>query len=214
VRVWTRRLDVADDELGEAEATLSPDERDRARRFHFEKDRRRFISARAMLRSIVGERIGVAPADVAFRYGSRGKPELQHTTRAVRFNLSHSEDLCVIAVHDDREVGVDVERIRPLVDLDAVRKRFFSVRERAAIVGGDPAGLEAFFYFWTLKEAWLKGSGEGIGDLLTAVEVRHDGDGRPSIARVDDPPGGRMPWAIKSWSPAAGFIAALAVRSD
>jgi len=155
----------------------------------------------------------VAPADVAFRYGSRGKPELEHTSRAVRFNLSHSEDLCVIAVHDDREVGVDVERIRPLLDLDAVRNRCFSVRERAAIVGGDAHGLEAFFYFWTLKEAWLKGSGEGIGDLLTTVEVRHDGDGRPSIARVDDPRVGPMPWTMKSWSPAPGFVAALAVRS-
>ncbi len=99
---------------------LSSDELARAARFHFERDRTRFSVARAALREILAHYLGTSPAEIAFVYGDHGKPALAPPYGDLRFNLSHSHDLALCAVARGSEVGVDVERIRELDDLEGM----------------------------------------------------------------------------------------------
>jgi hypothetical protein len=117
--------------------TLSDDERARAQRFVFDRDRSRFTVARGVLRNILGRYLQRPPSSIRFGYGPHGKPHLEAPPNqllpTLRFNVSHSADLVLIAVAHDREVGVDVEQIRTDFALDELARRFFSQEEVAAI---------------------------------------------------------------------------------
>jgi 4'-phosphopantetheinyl transferase len=212
--VWTVPLDLDPDARSAAEAILSPDEHRRAGRFHFARDGRRFIAARAALRIVLGRRLGREPSIIGFRYGAHGKPHIDDGDRGlVHFNLSHSEDLALIAVAQCREVGVDLEFIRPIPDLERMATHVFSPHERRLMLNVATDALSSFYHHWTIKEAWLKGSGDGLSGPLTAVEVRHGPDGAPRIHHLHEHGADVLPWRFVSWSPAPGFQAALAVGS-
>ena len=143
---------------------LSTDEEARACRLISETHRTRFVTCRATLRRLLGARLGVRPDAIAFEYGPAGKPAL--VPPALHFNVSHSGDRAVIAVADV-PVGVDIELVRPVSDLDALTERVFSVAERAALAAvGEDRRLEAFFAAWTRKEAAIKARGAGIGSVV------------------------------------------------
>src|SRR5207237_3516582 len=119
-----------DIDAGPLVGLVSADERARAARFSFERDRRRYIVARARLRQLVGERLGAAPESLQFVYKPHGKPALARRPgqRDLRFNVSHCGALAAYAFAEGREVGVDIEEVRQLPDADDVAMRFFSRR--------------------------------------------------------------------------------------
>ncbi len=163
-------LDVDEAALAAAAALLSPDEGARADRFRFARDRRRFVVARAALRRLLGAALGQAPGRVVLLAGPEGKPEL--AGHPVHFNLSHSGDLAAIALCRDAELGVDIEQIRPLDDLDGLIATTCSPREAAALAALAPfRRREAFFRVWTRKEAYLKALGTGLAVPLDSVSV-------------------------------------------
>jgi 4'-phosphopantetheinyl transferase len=195
---------------------LSSDERLRADRFAFERDRRRFIVARAWLRRLLAERLGLQPEAVEFAYGPRGKPALApHLASShLRFNVSHSEELAVCAFARGREMGIDVEAVRALEDADAIAERFFSAREndvyRALAPREKPLG---FFNCWTRKEAFIKAVGDGLYHPLDSFDVSL-APGEPArILRVADAAGDSCGWCLESFSPAPAFVAAVAVAA-
>src|SRR5262249_17462285 len=158
-----------DADLGAAAALLDDDERGRARRLLLPQSARRFILSRAALRAVLAAQLGVAPRDVALSGGAAGKPELAaHGERAgagraapsLRFNLSHSGDLALVALARDREVGVDVEQRRPLPDLERLARRVLAPEEVADFLGLPEADKEAaLLRCWTRKEALVKAAG-------------------------------------------------------
>jgi 4'-phosphopantetheinyl transferase len=158
VALYTVDLDHARHDQPSLLQSLSPDERARAARFRFERDRRRFVAGRGALREILGEALGRPPSSIAFAYGPQGKPRL--AADEIQFNVSHSEGLGLIAVAGDRRVGVDIERVRAKGSGMDVAKRFFS-RAEVATLRALPRGLrtEAFFACWTRKEAYIKARG-------------------------------------------------------
>lgn len=191
-------LDVTAGELARLGAVLSGDERARAARFRFERDRRRFIAARGLLRLLLGERLEVAPASITFRYGRWGKPEVD----GVYFNVAHSEDLALFAFSASHPVGCDIERIRDVPELPAIVSGWFAPRECAAILDLEPkAGLDLFFRYWTLKEAILKAAGTGLTVLSREFELQPDGDAQWS---------GLGRWTARACAAPAGYHAALA----
>jgi 4'-phosphopantetheinyl transferase len=152
-------------------ALLSEDERKRVATFVRDEPRRRFIVARGRLRERLGERLGLAPIDVAFRYGPNGKPEVE----GVHFNVAHTGDLALLAIAD-APVGVDVERIRPMKNATALAQRWFHADEVARIAAAaEPLG--EFFRTWTMKEASLKLIGVGVGESLPKVLTPAEGVG-------------------------------------
>ena len=212
VEVWRVNLRVHDwwRDLG----TLSAEERARAERFAFERDRRRFVVARAALRAIVGAHLQEPPSHVRFTIESHGKPRLagDYAVNVVRFNVSHSAELALIAIVRDRDVGVDVERIRSFVDLDDIAFRHFSEEERRTLRhAASDDRLALFFRYWTLKEAYVKARGLSLHSGLDAVDVSAAGD-EPIVLTGGSagPPPTR--WAARTLSIEPGYAAALVVE--
>jgi 4'-phosphopantetheinyl transferase len=158
---------------------LSAEERQRAARFRFDVHRRRYVSGRGQLRRILAHYTGVAPEALVFFYGAQGKPSVE----GIEFNLSHSGDVGVVALTRAAPVGVDVERIRAMDDLDGMARISFSSDERHNLQGLSGADKqEAFFRCWTRKEAYVKATGDGLGMPLDSFDV--DLGDRPAPIRV------------------------------
>jgi 4'-phosphopantetheinyl transferase len=173
--------------------TLSPTERHRARRFRFERDRRRFIVARGRLREELAARLGVRPERVALEYGENGKPRL--AGRELHFSVSHCDDVALLAFSKDAEIGVDVEAIRPVREADAIATQFFTPAERAAYLALAPRRrLLGFLRLWTRKEAFVKALGSGFSLPLERLDLSRAPRG----------------WRLHSFFPLRGFIGALA----
>lgn len=182
---------------------LSPDEMDRAARFHFARDRDRFIAARSALRHILSPYLGLEPAAIKFSYNDHAKPLVP----SVHFNISHSHGLALCAVSRSREVGVDIERIdrtRPVID---VADHFFAPGEIAALRGlAEDLQVEAFFRCWTRKEAYIKARGQGLSISLATFEV--------SIGETAEFLHGAEGWSIESLGAPPGYAGALVARDS
>jgi 4'-phosphopantetheinyl transferase len=222
VRAWIVDLDgglppdgdVDAIEPGPELAVLSDDERARAARFVRARDRRRFARCRAALREILGRLLDEPAGSLRFRAAAVGKPELDRgrgVVESVRFNVSHSAELGIIAVSRGRELGVDLEKVRPVSEAQGIVASFFTAAEQDAFAAiAEPARPAAFLRGWTRKEAVLKGFGAGISGLSARYET---GFGTSSLssgftlaepARVDR-------WALWEGAPRPEFVAALAV---
>jgi 4'-phosphopantetheinyl transferase len=190
---------------------LSADERQRAQRFRFEADRRRFVLARCALRLALARALrGIAPAAVPLRVGPHGKPELATQDRLM-FSLSHAGDYIALAlVGNGRRVGIDLEQ-HQAVNVDRVAQDLFCPRESQWLCEGGAADAQARFNrIWTLKEAYLKASGLGLSGAPRSVDVSD-----VVVQSTSEPspqfPHGRTDIAVQSIdAPTAGYSAALA----
>jgi 4'-phosphopantetheinyl transferase len=164
------------------------------------------------MRLILSDYAGVSPEGLVYCEEGNRKPGLAGPAGDVRFNLTHSEGLALLAVARALELGVDMERVRPMPGALSLAQRFFAPEEISDLqsVWGTPDGEPAFFRCWTRKEAVLKASGAGLRFPLSAFAVtllpgepaRVRRDDRESIAQHD--------WTLLSFEPAAGYVAALA----
>lgn len=161
--------------LARLQSLLGAEEAAKATTFRFEHLRRNYTFTHGVLRILIGRYIGEDPAQVKFCSGPNGKPYIDHS-RSVQFNLSHSNDVALMAFAADCEIGVDIEKIRPMNDVLAIASRFFCPEETAELMSM-PAGEQqaAFFRCWTRKEAYLKAAGDGMRTDLDSfrVSIRH-----------------------------------------
>jgi 4'-phosphopantetheinyl transferase len=204
--------------LEHAGTPLSPDERERAGRYRFDADRRRFAWTRAILRTLLASYVGSQPGQIQFGAAARGKlhltPPHHPAYGGLRFNVSHSHEWALIALTRDREVGVDVEHHRPLHhDLFDIATRFFAPAEVAALRALAPAEQEpAFFRIWSRKEAYIKATGEGVAAGLDTFEVSIGVE--PAVTlRVPGQPAEAARWTMQSLDVGPGYGAALAVEA-
>jgi 4'-phosphopantetheinyl transferase len=164
---------------------LSEDERARAARFRFEADRWAFAAAHAGLRVLLGPMMLCWPHGLRFASGVHGKPYLDHPDRcpAAQFSISHTRGCVAIAVAGCA-VGVDVERRRPIADLTAVARTAFALEGQTALGArsGWPSRTALFYRYWTLGEAFIKATGEGISQDLTSFAFTEEG--APALIRV------------------------------
>lgn len=215
IHVWATTLAVPTPLLEKFAGTLSPDETARAGKFKFEKHRNRFIAGRGALREILAPYVSAPPAELCFSYSDNGKPGLsgELARSNLHFNLAHTEDLALIAVTRIGVVGVDVEAVRPVKDVDALVARFFSARESALfqkVLAADKP--QAFFNLWTRKEALLKATGEGITRSLSLVEVSFLPGDPARLLAISGDELKAAEWTLRDFSPAPGFVGALAIQ--
>ena len=161
VHLWRVSLNASDVSLHEFARTLSADERHRADCFRFEVHRRRFIVGRGVLRALLGQYVGQAPAALAFAYGPHGKPALtgSRRERGIFFNASGSDEFALMAVTRIGEIGVDLEHLRPVPEWREIAGRLLAADHDVA----PPATPAEFFRAWTRHEAGLKAAGLGLG---------------------------------------------------
>ena len=169
--VWVCDLDAVRPVDTPRRSVLSANERARADRLRSPLLRRRFVARCVLVRHVLGPLVGVSPEALAFETTANGKPRLVRPRRvasggrfaAVDFNLSHSENVLVLAVALGRQVGVDIEVVQPDVDVLAVAEAQFTAGELAWLRAVPPEQQgPAFYQLWTRNEAISKVSGQGI----------------------------------------------------
>ncbi len=212
VHVWRAELDLPTAEIDKLAPTLSPDEEERANRFYFERDRKHFIAGRGILRTILGHYLDLDPAEIQFCYTSRGKPALANTNETLNFNLSHSKGLALYVVSREFNLGIDLEYMRPMSDIEQLAKRFFSPREYNAIASlPNNEKQVAFFQAWTCKEAYLKATGDGLAGGLAEVEVSLIPGEAARLLSIAGNSQAALSWSLHSIIPAPDYMGALAV---
>jgi 4'-phosphopantetheinyl transferase len=174
VHVWWTPLPAPAELLPALRGLLSPDERDRAARFVFDRHRDDYVSARGRLRMLLAEYVGASPAEIRFAYGAHGKPGLQDASR-LRFNVSHTDGIAIFAFSLERDLGVDVEGIRSDVDILAVARTVFP-SEHVEVLRHVPRAARAqhFFRLWTSLEAAVKATGAGLSSDTRQLDLSFD----------------------------------------
>jgi 4'-phosphopantetheinyl transferase len=204
IHVWRASLDLEKEVLDRCASVLSQDEKLRASRFLYPRDRDHFVAARGILRELLGKYAAISPAQLEFQYGDRGKPALRAET-PVHFNLSHSRGLAVYAFARNRELGIDLEPIRPEFAGEGVAERHFSPQELEEWRRLTPRlRADAFFLCWTRKEAYVKAKGEGLQIPLASFSVTLTPGQPEELQSVDS-----ARWRLHSFQPAPDFAAAL-----
>lgn len=204
-RAWVQhdRLDVDAGELAALSGALGDDERVRADRFRFARDRRRFIVRRARLRQWLGAWVDRAPESLTFGENSHGKPLLLD---GPPFSLSHSGETMLLAI-GDAGIGCDIEWIDPALDWAPLAESLFAPAERAALAALPlEAGRRAFFACWARKEAFVKALGLGLSYPLDAFDVSV-GAGAALLS-------GGEGWAIAAGPVVPGYATAVVARDD
>src|SRR5262250_3993569 len=211
VHVWRIALAISDSELARRAGVLTVDELARAARFHFERDRQRWIATRGAVRWLLAEYAGVAPTSVRFSLRPHGKPALEQPDgTGLEFNVSHSGELALCAVSRRRAVGVDVEAIRPEFASLSVARRFFAPAEVTSLESiPQSEQTTAFFACWSCKEAYVKARGTGIALGLDRFEVSLL-PGRPaSLLATHDEPDAVKRWTLMALAPGDGYAGPL-----
>lgn len=215
VHIWRASLEQPAEYVCQLAQTLSSEEVVRAERFYFERDRRRFIVGRGVLRAILSQYLGADQSHLQFSYGQRGKPRLaaEFDGDTLRFNLAHSHELALYAFVRDREIGIDLEYIRPLSDAEEIAAWAFSRHENAALEAlPECKKIEAFFSYWTCKEAYIKATGDGLSLPLDQFEISLVFGKSPHLVRVGEASEEVGRWALEQLTPRTGYVAALAVE--
>jgi len=219
VHSWCASLDVSPETCARLYATLTPDERSRSAHFQFERDRQRFIAAHGVLRDLLGRYLQTQPGRIRFVYNAFGKPEVSpEFGNRLRFNLSHSGGLALIAIATASNVGVDVEYMQARSDYADVARHFFSTAE-VDYLTALPSHLyaEAFFCCWTKKEAFLKACGEGLAIPLNSFSVPLTANRAHTPVDLypvskDMVPANR--WSLYTLRPAPGYAGALVIEGS
>jgi 4'-phosphopantetheinyl transferase len=198
VHLWRLKLEQPEQHVDEFISLLSSEEQRRAAKFRFERDRNRFVVARGVLRTILASYLNYEPDQLELSYGPYGKPYVPHRSYAIQFNLAHSHEVVLYAFALERNVGVDVEQIRELPDVEQMATTYLTEQENA-VFKSLPRGRKsrAFFESWTRKEAYLKAIGTGLAQPFTRIN--------PSIT---------FGWSIMSFTPDPDYVAALAIEGQ
>ena len=219
VHSWCASLDVPPETAARLYSNLTPDERNRSARFRFERDRQRFIVAHGVLRDLLGRYLRTQPGRVHFVYNAFGKPDLgPEFASRLKFNLSHSGGLTLIAIATASDVGIDLEYIRTKSDYADIARRFFSADEVDHLFAL-PSHLhaEAFFSCWTKKEVYLKACGNGLAIPLNSFSVpvtSGPARGPTDLHAASNDLAAAKRWSLYPLRPARGYIGALAIEGS
>jgi 4'-phosphopantetheinyl transferase len=221
VHVFCAVLNQPPGRLQQLSQTLSADEQQRASRFRFETDRQHFIVCRGILRTILGRYLDLEPSQLQFSYGSHRKPALAPSTASsnaisgkLQFNVSHSHELALYALTLGREIGVDLEHIRPMPDAEQIAQRFFAPGEYAAFrTIPQPQKQLAFFQCWTRKEAYIKALGQGLSFPLSQFEVSLVPGEPARLLHTSGDSREAASWMLQELNPAPNYVAALAIKA-
>lgn len=217
LHVWSASLTGSREELSHYSSLLSADEKTRAEKFYFERDQRRYIFGRGILRTLIANYLKINASKIAFIYGAYGKPALEkaYQNKILQFNLAHSNDWALYIFGWDRPLGIDLEHIRPLQDADDFAKQFFSQEESSWIssVSIDQK-WNAFYKLWTCKEAFLKANGSGLTVPLNEAEIFIKDDNSAKLTSFGRNLEEAAKWRLEIFNPTDNYQAAIAVEGN
>jgi 4'-phosphopantetheinyl transferase len=211
IDIWTVRLDASELPPRELIELLSPDEQNRMQQFKFEHRQHAFALSRAALRILLAQRLPIAPRAIEFVYGPYGKPRVEHPS--LRFNSSHTSELFACALNEECDIGIDIERTKPLPDAEQIARSYFCPEEVAEFVTlGSEQQEAAFFRCWTRKEAFLKATGTGLSTDLNSFGVTLLPNDPPAFVHVHHSKMEARQWTLQDLSDIPGHTGAVAYR--
>lgn len=212
-QVWATGLDQSEKCEAHFREFLSAPELSRADQYYDPVDRKRYTIARGLLRILIGRYLGKHPTTIQFEYSEHGKPKLLE--KALHFSKTSSAGLGLITFSRESELGIDLEQTREIDDLPSLSKKLFSAEEHVLMQEAQPSErIELFYNVWTRKEAVLKAMGTGLFFPPDQLTVSLQSSPEFELAIQGGPQSPRAKWQLKSFSPTAGFQAALAIRAD
>lgn len=217
VHLWRLNLQATAYSADQWLAILSADEKSRAARYHRDIDRKYFITARAVLRQLLGSYLKKDPETLIFSYSEKEKPSVggAESDSGIEFNLSHSGDLALLAFARSREIGVDVEQIRRDFDTAKIAARFFSEAEQKQLAAlPDNQRSDAFFLCWTRKEAYIKATGKGLSLPLHQFDVSLAPKEQNALLATRPDPLERAKWTMRDINVPAEYAAAICVSGS
>ena len=214
--IWVIDLDLSGYQVDYHCKVLSPEERERAARFHFQRHRRRYIVSQGVMRRILSHYLDEDPSELVYEIGSHGKPALggRHKEAGLQFNLTHSHEIALFVLVREVEIGIDVEFVREIDDLDGIAGRFFSVSEQADYFSlPKDQRAQGFYNCWTRKEAFIKAIGDGLSYPLEKFDVTLIPGERAQLLRIEDNPVEASHWTLEAFQPEPGYTGAVALRA-
>jgi 4'-phosphopantetheinyl transferase len=214
VHVWRALLVDQHHRVPDFYATLASEERHRAARFVFERDRQRYIISHGILRDLLARYSGQAAHNLRFFTNSYGKPQLLAAggTQEIHFNLSHSHELALYAISLNRAVGVDVEWMRPeFARLEIARHSFAPAEVAALLEVSASERSQAFFNCWTRKEAYIKAVGQGLGIDLSSFIVSLRPAEPARLCSINHDAQAAAGWTMHALDVQPGYAAAVVV---
>jgi 4'-phosphopantetheinyl transferase len=212
IHVWSLPIDEEDTVVAPFEKLLRADEIERADAFRLDRLRHSFVLVRGVLRILLANYLRVSPAGIQLVYGAKGKPALSAPAN-VRFNVSHSGGLAVFAFAQGCELGIDVERIREVPDMQSIARHSFCPEEAVELMSLDANERErAFFLCWTRKEAYLKAVGDGLSAPLDSFRVTLQPGHAARFIHINHDMGAAEAWTLDDLRLAPDYAAGLAYR--
>jgi len=213
VHVWRAWLNPEEMDLNQIKTRLSEDEHVIANQFHYKRDRDRYVLSHGILREILSQYLFIAPEAICFSRSETGKPVLETNPRQIQFNMSHSGEMALFAFSQGRAVGVDIEHVHSIKDLEATAKSFLSPSEMKAFLNlPSKMKLESFLRTWTRKEALSKAIGRGLRMPLEDLDVGL----YPNDTHLDkrsEKDEAQTDWHVLDLTPADEYVGALAAES-
>jgi 4'-phosphopantetheinyl transferase len=215
VHVWKSQFEFDALLSSEFRGCLSKEEIEKARRFVSRSDQDRYVFSHGLLRTILGGYLCCDPRQLNYNTNQYGKPFLISSFRdtEIRFNLSHSRDMTLVAISCGIEVGIDIEYMREIEDARDIVNQSFSSHERQIFNALPPAELEeAFYAFWTSKEAFLKGIGNGLSYPLDRFSILFSNTTNGGVVNISNGLIDANHWNVLRLFPGDGYAGALAME--
>lgn len=219
VHVWFSMPEAVTDQaqLAYYRSILSPAERERYRRFHFDSDRQLFLLSHALVRRVLSSYVDVDPSVWQFSANEFGRPEISSPdlSQSLRFNLTHTSGLAACVITLDTDCGIDAEKIRARGDQAGIAGKMFAETEQAELKKLEgQAFMERFFVYWTLREAYCKALGVGIARSGKDYSFERDSEGHYGIRFLHRSNGQDGHWQFTILRPGTDHMLAVAVRSE
>jgi 4'-phosphopantetheinyl transferase len=217
IHIWLAVMSQPVFRFNEYIQTLSDEERLRAEKYYSERDRNSFIFRRGILRTILGRYLDVEPCRLQFCYGKYGKPKLdvRFGNGTVHFNLSHSHGVALYAFARDSEIGVDIECMSDISEMEHVVETTYSIKEKEVFRSlPENQKREAFFHYWTCKEAIIKALGYGLSRPVDKYEVPLLPGEPVKMLKIEGDSREASRWSIQAMKLAPNYTGAFAVKSE
>lgn len=212
VHIWRADLDIGESFQSSFLKLLSSDEKYRANKFRFNEDSRRFITARGILRLLLGKYLEINPAEITFHYGEFGKPNIENHN-SLQFNISHSQNVALFALTKERNIGVDVEFVNPNIEAQEIAARFFANNEVKNLLAlPEKDQILGFFNCWTRKEAFIKAVGEGLSFPLDKFEVSLEPTKPAKLLATHWKSEEVFKWSIYALPPEPNFVGSVVIE--
>jgi len=156
------------------------------KKLKFENLRKRAIITKGLLRLLIGKYLNLNPGELVFSYNEFGKPFIPDDKSGLQFNISHSDDMAVFAFSNLTEIGVDIEKVKVIEDMEGVMNLCFTEYEKnwfRAI--NDEPRVETFYKMWTIKEAFIKAIGRGFSFDPKDIELTNESGDQILIRQIN-----------------------------